>query len=550
MTANIHTTTIVVVLLFLAGLFIHPSAIAQHGHMHDDSALDADAQIGTVDFQVSCNAGVSEKFDRALGMLHHMMYEQARSEFEAIIETDPECAMAYWGVATTLFQPLWPARPGEEARQRGWRLIQKAAALEPGTERERRLVEAAAEFFREPETATYWDRIGRWAEAMAVAYQASPDDHDTAALYALSRLSLALGGEELNPLHDEAEAVLRSIWEKEPAHPGAIHYSIHATDVDGRAANALDMVEVYGEIAPQVPHALHMPSHIYVRLGDWPEVIDWNRRSADAALERPVNGAISLHYIHAMDYLLYAYLQKGEDDAARSVFEETMLHKDKHQPSYVSAFHLAAMPARKAVEQRDWKAATELEPRTPANQPWDDALWPEGMTWYALGLGGVHTGRLEKALEAEQRLKALRDRAKADGEDRFATYIEVDRLILSGWIAKAEGDVQEAVRLLNTAAALEGTVEKDPTTPGALLPPYEALGDLYISLGRPVEALEAYQAADQIWPGRYNTLLGAARAAVQAGDDATARKKYSRLLELAGDSQRPGVREARHFMDG
>jgi tetratricopeptide (TPR) repeat protein len=384
---------------------------------------------------------------------------------------------------------------------------------------------------------------------MAAAHEASPDDHDVAALYALSLLALSPAAAERDPLHDEAEAVLREIYEQEPTHPGAIHYSIHATDVDGRADNALDMVKAYSDIAPQVPHALHMPTHIYVRLGEWPGVIEWNRRSADAALERPVGDAVSHHYPHATDYILYAHLQRGEDDRALEVLEET-LDRDSFQRSFISAFHLAAMPARYAVERRQWEEAAALEPRTPDYLPWDNALWAEGMTWLARGLGALHTDDLNRAGEAESRLAALRDAAKEAGEDAFAAYIEIDRLILAGWIARKEDRPDEAVELIREAAKLEGTVEKHPVTPGALLPPYEALGDLLLDLDRPDEALEAYQASNEVWPGRFNTLLGAARAAAAAGDEDAARTWYAELLEVAGSSDRAAVSEAEQHLEG
>lgn len=531
-----------------AFLFALNAGPAQQTHMHDEEVVSADEDIGTVDFQVSCE-GVGEDFDRALGLMHHMMYEQARAGFEAIAGAGSECAMAYWGVATTLFQPLWSARPSGEDLERGWRNIQRARDLRPESERDRLLVEATAGFFREPESAAYRDRINRWAEGMAAAYQANPQDLNTAALYGLSRLALAMevAPENRDALHDEAEKVLREVWEAESEHPGAIHYSIHATDVDGRAENALDLVEAYGEIAPTVPHSLHMPSHIYVRLGDWPAVINWNRRSAEAALREPVNDAVSHHYIHAMDYLLYAYLQQGEDESAREVHAE-VLEKQKHQPTMISTFHMAAMPARQAVERRDWEAASAIQPREPDYLPWDQARWPEGLSWFTRGLGAVNTGDLEAAGEAEARLKALRDEAKAAGEDRHATYIDVDRQILASSISRVEGEPEEAVRLMHAAAELEETVEKDPLTPGALLPPYEALGALFMDLDRPGEALEAYRDSDEIWPGRFNTLLGAARAARAAGEENQARDYYARLLEIAGESRREGVAEARGFL--
>lgn len=517
-------------------------------HTQDKHAESADAEIGTVDFRVSCDQSVHKDFDRALGQMHHMMYEQARSEFDAIVKEDPECSMAHWGIATTQFQPLWPTRPDKEALEQGGRAIQKAMELEPAAGREQLLVKATAAFFQEPKTTGYWDRIRRWAEGMEVAYEANPDDLDTAALYALSRLALAQVAEDRDPLHNEAEEILRNIWEKEPTHPGAIHYTIHATDVDGRAENALDIVQEYRKIAPEVPHALHMPTHIYVRLGDWPKVIDWNKRSADAALKYPVNGAVSHHYVHAIDYLLYAQLQQGEDDQALAAFEEVM-DKDRHQASSISAFHLAAMPARLAVEQRQWDDAIILQPGTPGYLPWETAFWPLGLTWFARGIGGVHVDNLELARRAEQQLEHLRDQTRADGEELDATYIEVDRRILSGWIAHAEGDAKKAVQLIRSAAELERTVEKPPVSPGSLLPPYEALGDLLMDMDRPVEALEAYGRSDDIWPGRFNTLLGAARAANAAQNEAAARQYYGQLLDIAGNSERTGVREARRFLD-
>jgi tetratricopeptide (TPR) repeat protein len=532
--------------LFAAAVSISHAGLTEQ--TQGEHAKSTDAEIGTVNFRVSCDQSVHKNFDRALGQMHHMMYEQARSEFEAIVKEDPECSMAHWGIATTLFQPLWPTRPDKETLERGWREIQKAMGLDPATRREQLLVKATAAFFQEPETVEYWDRINRWAKGMEVAYEANPDDLDTAALYALSRLALAQVAEERDPLHDEAEEILRKIWEKEPTHPGAIHYTIHATDVDGRAENALDIVQEYGKIAPEVPHALHMPTHIYVRLGDWPKVIDWNKRSADAALKYPVNGAVSHHYVHAIDYLLYAHLQQGEGDQALAAFEEVM-DKDRYQASSISAFHLAAMPARLAVEQRHWDDAITLQPGTPGYLPWETAFWPLGLTWFARGIGGVQEGNIELTREAEQQLEHLRDQARAGGEKLDATYIEVDRRILAGWIAHAEGDAKKAVQLIRSATELERTVEKPPVSPGSLLPPYEALGDLLMDMDRPVEALEAYKHSDDIWPGRFNTLLGAARAANAADNEAAARQYYGQLLDIAGDSERAEVLEARRFLD-
>jgi tetratricopeptide (TPR) repeat protein len=520
---------------------------ARADYHQDEAIYSANEELGTVDFRVSCAEDSRESFDQALAFMHHMMYAQSQSAFEAIVERDPNCAMARWGVATTLFQPLWPTRPSAEDLQRGWDEIEQLKANPPETDRERKLLAATEGFFRDPETVDWWPRIQRWAEGMETAYEAHPDDFDIAALYALSRLALGPVADDRAVLHDEAEAVLLTVHEAEPMHPGGIHYLIHTNDAAGRAGRSLDIVRSYSDIAPEVPHALHMPTHIFVRLGEWPEVIEWNRRSADAALNYPAGEAISHHYPHATDYLVYAFLQQGEDEKAKAVVDET-LSKTGYQRSFVSAFHMASIPARYEVERRQWEEAAALEPRQPDDLPWDNSLWAEGLTWLARGLGAVHTGDLEAAKQAEKRLAKLRDAAEAAGEADFGTYIEIDRLIVAGWMARAEGEDEDAVRLISRAAELEGTVEKHPVTPGALLPPYEALGDLLLDLERYAEALEAYKASDDVWPKRYNTLLGAARAAAAAGDEEAASAHYAELLEMAGNSERSEVIEAKEFL--
>lgn len=513
-------------------------------HMHDDHVLPEGSSIGVVDFGASCDEAVREDFDYALGMMHHMMYVSARQTFEKIIEHDPACAMAHWGIATSLFQPLWATRPSADDLQRGWEHISLAMNYAEA-EREKLLIRSTADFFREPKTADFRTRIDRWVAGVETAYNAYPDDQDIAAIYGLTRLTSAQFADNPAPLFDEAERVLRNVFEKNTYHPGAIHYTIHATDADGRAENALDMVEAYGNIAPEVPHALHMPSHIYVRLGDWPAVIDWNRQSADAALNFPVNGAESHHYIHAIDYLVYAYLQRGDDEKAESVYRKA-LEKERHQASIISTFHFAATPARLAVEKRDWEGAIALKPREPAYLPWDDFAWAEGITWYARGLGFVQTGDINGAKTAEEKLNELRSSAKERGDDNIAVYIETDRLVLAGWIALAEGKNDKAIELTRQAAEMEQSVQKHPITPGALQPPNEALGDMLMKLNRPEEALVAYEASDEIWPGRFNTLTGAALAARLIGDEQKARKHLARLLNSGSGELDPDMMDVAH----
>ncbi|WP_297794981.1 hypothetical protein [uncultured Marinobacter sp.] len=515
-------------------------SLAYQGYTNGGTSNSTEDSIGTINFHANCDDDVRADVDHALGMMHHMMYTQARAEFGTITQTDPDCAMAHWGIATTLFQPLWGTTPSAGDITQGRQAIQSARDA-AGNERERLLINATAAFF-EPDTDQLRERLAGWIKGMDKAYQAFPDDLNVATLYALSRLTLALSAEDRKALLDEAERVLRAAWEAEPTHPGAVHYSIHATDADGRAANATEIVDSYTEIAPSVPHALHMPSHIYVRLGDWPRMIDWNQQSSEVAVNHKVDGATSFHYIHALDYLVYGHLQRGEDSAARDVWESAR-NNGPHQGNFPGAFHLASIPARLAVETRDWKAAAAITPRAVDYISWDQFPWPEGLSWFARGLGAVHTDDLDTALEAEQRLAKLAETAKSAADPRFATYIEVDRRILAGWIANAEGEPERAIELMRSAGELEATVEKHPVTPGALLPPYEALGDLLLALDRPAEALAAYQQSNRTWPQRYNTLEGAARAADASGNAESAALWSRRLLETAPGTERKSINQ-------
>ncbi len=509
-----------------------------------------EAPLGTVQFDASCSTEVSDDFDRAIALLHHMQYEESRAAFAEITTADPQCGMAHWGIAVTLFQPLWPARPGAAALRRGWDEVGQARELGTGTDRELDLVTAAEAFFREPESTEWWTRIRRWSDAMAQAYAARPEDTETAAFYALSQLAIGQVEPDQMAYHARAAEVLLNIYDREPTHPGAIHYTIHANDVDTRARESLDIVRSYGVIAPDVPHALHMPTHIFVRLGEWPESITWNLRSAAAALRHPAGDTTSHHYPHALDYLVYAHLQRGEDEQALAIVEEILAREEPFQGTFISAFHLAAMPARYAIERRAWDEARAITARMPASLAWDQFWWAESLSWFARGLGAVHTGDADEAQNAERHMIALGAAARAAGEDTFADYIDVDRLVLTAWRAYVAGQSERALNLASEAVRLEATTQKHPVTPGALYPSQEALGDMLEDLGRPHEALTAYEDALAAWPGRFNSLMGAARAARAAGMDDRARDHYRALLEISsgGDSMRPVLSEARQVL--
>jgi len=383
------------------------------------------------------------------------------------------------------------------------------------------------------------------------AREARPDDMETAAFYALSHVAAGQNASDRMAYNGRAAEVLLRIYKREPAHPGAIHYTIHANDIDSRAAESLKIVRSYSGIAPDVPHALHMPTHIFVRLGEWENVIAWNRKSAAAALRLPTEDGISHHYPHALGYLVYAHLQRGEEKLAWEIADDVLAKDEPLQGDFTSAFHLASMPARYAVERRAWDEARTIMPRTPEGVAWDRFWWPESVSRFARGLGAVHTGDAGEAKKAERRMAELRDAAQKAGEATFAGYIEVDRLVLASWRAQMTGESKRALDLAREAVTKESEMQKHPVTPGALYPSQESLGDLLMALYRPQEALSAYESALAAWPGRFNSLAGAARSARTAGLTDRARVYYRTLIETASDasSSRPALAEARQFLE-
>lgn len=528
---TLATTALTTISLSLPSLAMHHNAGGTSAHPTEMSSL------GTVDFGAHCAAAVGDDdFDAAIALLHHMQYGAARAGFEQILANNPDCAMAHWGVAMTLFQPLWPSRPNAEALQRGFEEVQKAETLGLSSERDAALVTATKLFYQDPETADWWTRIDRWHQGMTAAYQAHPDDLETAVFYALSHLAAGQNQPDRLNYHAEAVDILRSVYERESTHPGAIHYTIHANDVDSRANESLDIVRSYGAIAPDVPHALHMPTHIFVRLGYWPEVIEWNRRSADAALHYPAADGLSHHYIHALDYLVHAYLQQGDHDSARAVIDEALAKDEAFQGTFISAFHLATMPARYALERRDWEEAQAIEPAADTSVRWEKFYWAEAISWFAQGMGAARMGDTRQAAVAIARMAALRDQAQEAGEEAFATYIEIDRLVLASWQAQARSQPTIATMLAQNAVDLEATIQKHPVSPGSIYPAQESLGDLLMALERPEEALAAYEASLVTWPSRHNSMLGATQAAFDAGLDDRAMIYHNMLIENSTNS--------------
>ncbi|NBB85070.1 MAG: hypothetical protein GVY12_02455 [Bacteroidetes bacterium] len=513
-------------------------------------ALMGQNDLGTVDFEPSCSSEVESNFERGLALLHHMMYEQAEGVFKAVADEDPSCAMVHWGRAMTQLHPLW-APPTKEEFQKGREAVVQAKAREAPTEREQAYIDAVAAYFEGAPERSHPERLAAWEEAQEQLHQDYPDDVDAGAFYALAHLSTAPSDDKTFTHQRRAGALLEELHAQHPKHPGLFHYTIHAYDNPALAEQAVEVARGYDDLAPDVPHALHMPSHIFVRLGMWPEVVDWNIRSAEAALEQPVGGKTSMHHAHALDYLMYAHLQQGQDEKAQEVLDE-IKGVDDYQDHFVAAYALAAAPARHALEREAWTEAASLPARVQGGFPWDAYPQYEAITHFARGLGAARSGRLDAAREAVNRMGVLRDRTVENGEDYWAVQVEAKQMIVEAWISYAEDRPHEALDRMREAADLEDSVDKHPVTPSAVRPARELLGDLLVQLDRPKAAIDAYRAALEISPNRFNSLYGIGHAAEMAKKEEVATSAYTQLTQLSAesDAEREALARAKSFLAG
>lgn len=528
-------------LFFLLGslLVLAPAALAQH---------DAHGgQHGVVDFETSCKPVAHERINAGLALLHHMMYEQAEAEFEAAAGADASCAMAHWGIAMSVIHPLWGERPSDEALAKGQSALERARTLD-ATEREAAYLTAAEAFFEDWANTPYAQQLAAFESGFRALHEAYPMDVDAAAFYALSHLATAPKADQSFAHQKTAGTLLEDLHEQHPEHPGLFHYTIHAYDNPALADRALAVARDYDDLAPNVPHALHMPSHIFVRLGHWSDAIDWNTRSAQAALRQPVNGMTSMHYAHALDYLAYAYLQRGQDEKAKDVHADLM-EVSNFQPTFATAYAIAAVQARPALERARWAEAAALPVRTHGAFPWDRFPGAETITHFARGLGAARSGNAVAARTAIAELDALHEQMTASGDPYWATLADAQRKAVEAWLAHESGEETQALTLMHEAADLEDSVDKHPVTPGAVLPARELLGDMLLAMDRPEEALEAYDAALRISPNRLNSLYGAARAAERLGDDHRARALYARIAVQTADAETelPAIHDAKAF---
>ncbi|NIS61982.1 MAG: hypothetical protein GTO13_15195 [Proteobacteria bacterium] len=481
-----------------------------------------------------------------------MTYAGARRVFEAVREAEPDCALAYWGIAMTYVHPLWPDTPTEEELKLGLDLLKLAKTRGQKTERERAYIAALEAYYENALERDERARLASFDQAWEKVHREFPDDLEAASFYALAHLATAKSKDKSYRTQKEVGAIVEKVLAQIPDHPGAHHYIIHAYDFPGLADRALEVARNYGKLAPEVPHALHMPTHIFTRLGLWQESIDWNRRSAAAAWKNRVDGAISLHYPHALDYLAYAYLQQGQDEKAKEVMETTLSLSDPFHDlnAASSAYALAAIPARWNLERQQWGAAANLKPREPASFHWGDRFAAyEAITHFARALGAARNGNATAARSALRELETLHD-IVAQKSAYWANQIKIQQLSARAWLALEQRNQVEALRLMQLAAGLEASTEKHPTTPGEVLPARELLGDMLLELERPEDALAEYEAALKRSPNRFNSLYGAGRAAELAGDEKKARAYYQKLLEVAAqaDTVRPRLQHARRFL--
>jgi tetratricopeptide (TPR) repeat protein len=518
-----------------------PGLAADDGHQHGPASGE---KLGTVKFPTSCSAAVRAEFERGVAMLHSFWYEEAEKTFLAVAQKDPGCAMAHWGVALSLYHPLW-APPDAAQLARAGEALQAARAAKRKTPRETAYL-AAVEAYYSPDRADYRDRALAYEKAMEQVYLRHPKDREAAAFYALSLLGTALPSDKTYANQKKAGAILEKIFAAQPLHPGVAHYLIHSYDYPALAQRGLNAAQSYARIAPSVPHALHMPSHIFIRLGLWQDAIASNQASAQAAREygRKMgwDGAWD-QQLHAMDYLAYAYLQSGHPAEARRVLEELRGIKKVYPDSVVSNFAFAATPARIAIELRQWDEAAKLEPRP------GTSAWAAAMVHWARAVGAARSGQLDAAQQDVARLAAFRDQLQQATQPYWADQVEIQRRSASAWLAFARGDQTQALELMRSSADLEDSTEKHPATPGAITPAREMLGELLVELGKPAEALQEYEASLKNSPNRFNGLYGAARAAELAGNRARAREHYDALLGICGkdNHERRELDHARAF---
>ena len=505
-----HSLLTLILVLAVAG----PAQAQEHKH--------GDVELGSVVFPTGCNAAAQQRINTAVAMLHSFWLPEARKTFEAAAQADPSCGIAYWGVAVTHFGNPFGGGPGADGNQAGQAAAQKAAQIGGKTARDQAYIDAAVALYHDYPNVDNRTRMRAYQAALGKLHAQDASDTESAIFYALWTVANASPSDLTFAEQKKAAAILNPLFEQQPRHPGLAHYIIHAFDSPPLANLALDAARSYAQIAPAAPHALHMPSHTFTRLGYWDESIATNRKSADL---EPTPGAKS----HAADYMVYAYLQQGRDSQALAVLREIGLEpKGEDQTGIVAlgGYNATAMQARYALERDDWEMAVGLP--VPAEQP----AFVQGITRFARALGNARLGRVEAARAELDELKQLTTFLTERKDPYWPILMDAQRMAAEAWVLHHEGKHAEALAMAAQAADKEATVEKHPVTPGPLIPARELFGDILLVHKQPAVALAAYEQTLTKEPNRLRTLLGAARAAKAAGKPELAEKYRHEVMKL------------------
>jgi tetratricopeptide (TPR) repeat protein len=532
-------TFISMILLAVVCASFMPPAVAQHEHPAADPG-----KLGKVSFPVSCDPSVQPQLGSAVAMLHSFWYEKASDTFAAVAEKDPTCGMAYWGIAMTYYHPIWQA-PGPVDLKAGMASVEKAKLAGAKTQRERDYIAAIETFYTDADKLDHRSRALAYEKAMDQLQARYPEDHEAAIFHALALLGTAAPMDKTYVNQKKAGVILEPLFVEQPEHPGIAHYIIHAYDYPPLAQRALDAARRYAKIAPDSPHALHMPSHIFTRLGLWQESIDSNLVSAASAQKNNAPG----NELHAKDYLIYAYLQGAQDREAKRVLEAPPAGRPD-DPQYMNwLYAMGTSPARYVVERHRWAeaAALTVPPNTFPGGRW---AWTEANLHFARALGASHTGNTEAARKDVQQLASLRDTLTQGNDKYWADQVDIQRESAAAWITLAEGKREEAFRRMRAAAEHEDSTDKHNVTPGVILPARELLGEMLLELKQPAQAMVEFEATLRTAPNRFNALSGAARAAKLSGDNEKAKTYYARLLAICehADGDRPELRDARSLL--
>jgi tetratricopeptide (TPR) repeat protein len=508
--------------------------------------------VEEVDFATSCSPAVQQPLRHAVWTLHSFWYPEALKDFTAVTEADPGCAIGYWGIAMSHWYPLWYP-PSPAALKAGSEAVEKAMAAPTKTEREKDYIAAIAAFYRDNDKLDHRSRAVAYEKAMEQVYLKYPEDREAAVFYALALNATALPTDKTFANKRKAAEILNKVWKEQPNHPGVVHYLIHSDDSPQFAQAGLDAAICYAKIAPDVPHALHMPSHIFTRLGMWQESIDSNRAANAAAIAyvRKSLGpqGFDSETVHTMDYLEYAYLQTAQDGPAKAVVDQLVSFQQSAGANLPTAYAVAAIPVRYALERRDWAAAASLS--APAiGFPLERFPWAEAMISYTRALGDARTGNIAGAEKEIAQLQSLKDQLSAAKDTYWANQVEVQRLGAAGILAHVQGNDTKAIDLVRAAADLEATMDKHPATPSSVLPARELLADLLLELNQPAAALTEYKEMLRTDPNRFRSILGEARAAKQSGDMAGAHDAYQKLVALSKPvgPERPELAEAKAYL--